>query len=394
MKILTTNSAGNDLFGGIHIRKTQQVKYSPDCIFHMLELNHEKKYVSQDNLNIHKINTLERIGGESILGVLDDNPLNYKVFNERLELIVNDFQNVIRVTDPDIISVPGTSLPPYCLYKAARREQMLDRTIIEYAGVIEKEIGNYTGDQRVILADMGKEFVSEIARDNVTYLFPSQSCKDEVERIHGVKLDNSHVVWNGISSDFIEGGYCRKVPENESLGYVGRVHHVKNLPFFLGLNENIKEDIGLKIITDISSAAKKATGSSLLKKMSNGEVFFYHPRSQVELAKFYSKELSAGVVSSFFETYCNGAVESLVCGTPTLLSDRSGAKEVYEEYGLKDLVFSIDNIRSFKDSLDYARGIEFIIPEDLSKQLYSDLNWEKVIGKYNKIFEEIHEASR
>jgi glycosyltransferase involved in cell wall biosynthesis len=271
---------------------------------------------------------------------------------------------------------------------------MLDRAVQEYAGILEKEIGNYTGDTRVILAEMGKEFVSEVARDNVTYLFPSQFCKDEVERIHDVRIDNSHVVWNGISRDFIEDGYDRQVPENESLGYVGRVHHVKNLSFFLGLNENMNSNVELKIITDLSAAARKPTGSSLLKKISNGEAFFHHYRPKKELAKFYAKELSAGVVSSFFETYCNGAVESLVCGTPTLLSDRSGAKEVYEEYGLKDLVFSIDNIRSFKDSLDYARGIEFIIPEDLSKQLYSDLNWEKVIGKYNKIFEEIHEASR
>jgi len=393
MKILTTNSAGNDKFGGIHTRKLEQVRHSPDYTFHVVELHSEKGYVGHANLNIHKINTLERTGGRSVFEVLNDS-VNFAEFSVAIERMVNDYQNTIRVVNPDVILIPGTSLTGYFLYKASRREGVLDRTVQEYAGVLEKEIGNYTGDTRVILTDIGREFVSEEARGSVTYMFPSKICKDAVEEIHGISIDNSHVVWNGVSQEFMEWGYNRQVPKTESLGYVGRVHHVKNLPFFLGINENMGGDTKLKIITDLSSAARKPTGSSLLKKMSDGEVFFFHPRSKLELAEFYSSELSAGVVSSFFETYCNGAVESLVCGTPTLLSDRAGATELYEKYDLSKLVFSIEDMRSFEESLCHAREKGFIISEDLSREIYSEQNWGKVIGRYNKIFEEVREASR
>ncbi|HUS51297.1 MAG TPA: glycosyltransferase, partial [Candidatus Paceibacterota bacterium] len=155
----------------------------------------------------------------------------------------------------------------------------------------------------------------------------------------------------------------------------------------LGLNENMKRSAKLKIITDISSIARKATGKPLFEKMTLGEVFYYAPRSKEELKKFYETQVSAGVVPSFFETYCNGAVESLVCGTPTLLTDRAGASEVYQKYGLSDLIFSIDNMSSFEKALGYAESINFTIEEDLAKEIYENLCWKKVIKKYNEISE-------
>ena len=105
--------------------------------------------------------------------------------------------------------------------------------------------------------------------------------------------------------------------------------------------------------------------------------------------QFYESQLSAAVVPSFFETYCNGAVESLVCGTPTLLSDRAGASEVYEKYGLSKLLFSIDDMLSFESALAYAEKNNFCIKPDLTKQIYDDLRWDKVIAKYNAVFDQV-----
>ena len=185
----------------------------------------------------------------------------------------------------------------------------------------------------------------------------------------------------------------RNVPKELILGYVGRIQHVKNLPFFLGLNENMQRSARLKIITDLSSAATKPMGRSLLEKMTAGEIFYYSPRSRSELKAFYGSELSAAVVPSFFETYCNGAIESLVCGTPTLLSDRAGASEVYREYGLSELLFSIDDMASFEAALGHAESMDFTIDRDLSRQIYDDLQWVKVVEKYNKIYEKVASKS-
>jgi glycosyltransferase involved in cell wall biosynthesis len=393
MKLLTTNSAGKDQFGGIHTRKVEQIRNSPQYIFHVIELNEEKKYVSRDNCNIHKINAFNYTGGKSIFKLLKE-AKNHVEFDQGVEKIVNEFQNVIKGANPDVVLIPGTSLTSYFLFKACRREEILHKTIQEYSGILEKEIGNYTGDTRYILEQIGKVFVSDVALNNVTYLFPSRICKDMVEEIHKITFDDGHIIWNGISEEFIQGGFNRKIPSELTIGYVGRIQHVKNLPFFLDLNENMGRPAKLKIITDISAAAAKHTGRSLLERMTAGEVFYYAPRSREELKRFYETQLSSAVVPSFFETYCNGAVESLVCGTPTLLSDRAGASEVYEKYGLSRLLFSIDDMISFETALNYAENMDFTIEKDLSREIYNDLCWSKVIAKYNKIIEKVKSKSK
>jgi glycosyltransferase involved in cell wall biosynthesis len=392
MKILTTNSAGNDVFGGIHTRKNEQVRNSPQHTFHVIELNQEKKYISYKNLNAHKIDTPSLTHGKTIFELLKESK-NRQEFDVSVERLVNEFQNVIRVTKPDSILIPGTSLTSYFLFKACRREGVLNKTVQEYAGVLEKEIGNYTGDTRFILGQIGKTFVSDEARDNVIYIFPSQLCKDEVENIHGIIISNGYVIWNGVSKEFVSGDFNRGPPKELTLGYVGRIQHVKNLPFFLSINENISRKAKLKIITDISSAARRNVGTVLLQKMNSGDVFYYAPRSRDQLKEFYETQLSACVVPSFFETYCNVAVESLVCGTPTLLSNRAGASEVYKKYGLEKLLFDIDHIASFEGSLNYAESENFTVDEGLSRQIYEDLKWEKVISKYNEVFEEVRSRS-
>ncbi len=259
----------------------------------------------------------------------------------------------------------------------------------DYAGVLEKEIGDYSGDQRYILGQVGKEFVSPNVRDKVTYIFPSKLCKDVVEEIHDVNFNRSHIVWNGVSEEFFSTHPSRSVPEELTLGYVGRIHHVKNPSFFLNLNEGRYEPYKLKIITDLYAASEKPAGKNLLRKLTNGEVVFEAPRSKDSLSHFYSTELSASVVSSFFETFCNSALESVVSGTPCLLSDRAGAREVFEKYELDSLVYSIDDMKSFDIALKSAQEMDFRIDPKISKEIYEELSWEKVIGRYNQIFEEI-----
>jgi len=386
MKILTTNSSGKDKFGGIHTRKNAQVKYSPQHNFHVVELNHEKKYLSKDNCFVHKINLAGSTKGRGVYGLLEDS-INYDAFKCNAENLVGEYQEVVRGVNPDAVLIPGTSFASYFLLEACRRENSLGKVVQEYAGILEKEIGGYSGSNLEILLAMGKEFVAEDVLGSVEYMFPSQICKDAVKEIHEVDIYNGHIVWNGISSDFVEGGIDRSVPDDLTLGYVGRVHGVKNLPFFLNVNKFLDEPAKLKIITDIAAAAGKEEAVDLFRKMTDGEILYYAPRDKAGLKRFYSKEISASVVSSTFETYCNGAIESLACGVPSLLSDCAGAKEVYEEYGLSGLVYSIDDEKSFVDALNVAEKMNFEIPRELVEGLYVDLSWEKVVRKYNKIID-------
>jgi len=117
MKILTTNSAGSDRFGGIHTRKVEHVRHSPHHTFEIVELNAEKKYVSRDNFNIHKVNTSRCTDGRSIFEVLEGSD-THEEFDQNIEMLVNEFQNVIQGVNPDAIIIPGTSLTSYFLFNS------------------------------------------------------------------------------------------------------------------------------------------------------------------------------------------------------------------------------------------------------------------------------------
>ena len=82
-------------------------------------------------------------------------------------------------------------------------------------------------------------------------------------------------------------------------------------------------------------------------------------------------------------------MESIACGTPALLTNRAGATETYQKYGLDDLIFSITNLDSFETALESIKEREYVIEEKLKKQIQTDLSWEKIIQKYNEIAKNI-----
>jgi glycosyltransferase involved in cell wall biosynthesis len=388
MKILTGNASGIDIFGGIHTQLQEHIKHSPEYHFYIVEPNKEKKYISRNNKTILTLDFPDLIGANNLLEVLRTSETIHQ-FNRRVEPVVNEYQNIIQYIAPDALIIFGSSLSSLFLYKAARREGALERTIHVYSGVLEKEIGDYRGEPRELLRRLGKTFTEDVALENVTYIFPSELCKRTVERIHGVRIENSYIIPNGISEEFCIDTTERNPPKELTLGYVGRLTHVKNPGFFLNLGDNVSESIKLKIITDIRFREIRGSKKLLLEKLNAGEVFYYAPRDKLDLSRFYRTQVSAIVVPSLFETFCNVAVESLVCGTPVLLSDRAGAREILEKHNLEDLVFSITEMDSFNRALRAAQEREFRIPPEISQKIYQELSWRKIIEKYNQIIEAI-----
>lgn len=387
MKILTTNASGKDVFGGIHTHIQEQIVYSPKDKFYISELNRERKYTEEENKTLIKYDLESLIGTNDVRNLLG-NSESFEEFNSNGEKIINEFQSTIELVKPDIIKLFGTSIPSYFMSVAAKREGKLNKTIHCYAGVLEKEIGGYNETSQELLKKIGRNFTNEENLQKVTYIFPSKLCKQTVEELHNIKIENSHVIPNGISKPFYNKKE-RTPPKELTLGFIGRLSAVKNPDLFLNLHEVLKEDINLKIITDLAASANKPIGKTLIRKMTDGEINYYAPRPPKELVDFYKTQISVNVVPSLFETFCNVALESLVCGTPTLLSNRAGAKEIFEEYGLDKLIFSIDNMDSFREALEEAEKNKFKIKEEVSKQIYKDFSWKNIIGKYQKIIKRV-----
>jgi glycosyltransferase involved in cell wall biosynthesis len=387
MKILTTNASGKDVFGGIHTHLHEHIIHSPGYSFHIIELNRERRYVSEENKIIRKFDLPSLIGSEDIRDIITKSSC-FDEFKDKGNKVINEYQNAIQIVNPDRILIFGTSIPSFFLYSAAKREGLLSKTIHSYAGVLEKEIGGYDENSQNLLKEVGRSFTADDSIEDVTYIFPSNLCKNTVEKIHNVLIPHFHIIPNGVSNHFFNESISRIPPKELSLGYIGRLAAVKNVDLFLGLKD-IFPEFKLKIITDIAAGAHKPIGKMLLRKMTDGEVFYFHPRRSEELVSFYKTELSANIVPSSFETFCNVATESIVCGTPTLLSDRAGSVELFQKWGLEKLVFSIDNLDSLRNALEYIKENNFQIDKNLCKEIYSQLSWENIINKYNDVIESI-----
>ncbi len=389
MKYLSTNVSGKDVFGGIHTHLREHVNLSPQHDFYILELCESREYPQTSNLHVNRINS--STGFSNIKGMLNGAE-SIEDLKKRGEGLIQEYQKNIKEINPDVILLLGTSLPSYFLLNAVVREGCLDKILHSYSGVVEMERGGYARKLQGLLDMFGKEFTSEQIRDNVVYIFPSEHCKNVVEKLHRVKLENSYIIPNGVSDEFLNNS-LRIPPKELSLGYVGRFSPVKNPDFFMNLKDEINEPVLLKIVTDIVTATNSKGGSSLLQKMNKGEVLYFHPRHAHELSKFYKRELSTTVIPSLFETFCNVATESIISGTPVLLSDRAGVREVFERYGLEDLIFSIDSRESFSSAMDFAKSMDFRINPELSREMYFELSWDKIIEKYNNIAERVREKS-
>ena len=394
MRFLTSNSTGKEVIGGIHTHLQAHILHSPEHTFDIVELNGDRQYISEDNRNIHKLNVKELIGTESLKDLLKFSDTLDEV-EESGKGIQQEYQRLLQTVSPDVVFVFGTSLASYFLLRAVQAEGGLEKTIHSYSGVIEKEIGGFSRQvSKSVLETIGRAFTREDVNGKVTYIFPSEICKNTVEDLHNVRLANANVIPNGVSSDFLSWVERRRPPRKITLGYVGRVSPVKNPDYFLTINQLLQKPVSLKMLTDIYAASESASGKSLLKQMTEGSVAYCNPRPPRELADFYRREVSAIVIPSHFETFCNVAPEAIVTGTPVLLSDKAGSSEVFQRYAdLKDLVFSIDDPESFRRSFDYARRMKFIVDPKTSRKMYYELRWENIIEKYNKIAESICTAS-
>jgi len=219
----------------------------------------------------------------------------------------------------------------------------------------------------------------------------------EVEQYGRMGLDKEkiEVVPNGIDlskyTNLPKKGEFRKkysIEDNEKIVlFLGRIHKIKGLDLLV----NAFADLTKKM-DNVRLAIVGYDGGFLpvLKKQIddlniNDRILFTGPLYGADKLNAYV-DADVYVLSSVYETFPNTVLESLVCGTPVVLTDRCGIADVvdkvahvveYDKNQLQDVLFRILIDEKTKNRFS----------ESGKKLVKEEFNWDKIVKKVERIYE-------
>ena len=299
-------------------------------------------------------------------------------FSEAFRSIDSVFERVM----PDIVFLNGFSWLA-CLLGWRAQEKEIPVVFI-HAGLTFKEFDlyrDYLGDKQADAILKGEKslalnrkcfhiFLNEFSRNVYEKEFLKQKCP------------NCFIVPLGASFDFHCPAKRSAVRSKIKVGLIGRWDRIKNHQAFLNLAKHARsENVPAEFfaITRIPEKTK-ALGISRSDYYAYVEVRDLMPRE--DLWKFY-QEMDVVVCPSLFDVSPHTVLESIICGTPALISPNVGYVDLYRKFKLEHW------IDDFSDPAETMEKIERISLEKISPELISwikeEYDPETVFEKYLEI---------
>ena len=378
MKILVNSHSG---IGGIS-RTTMQMRkqilsnYTDDELVIIYEdRQSEKEYKRRyRNTSIYSMPTPK--------GIHSFTSLNE--FKRHYRSVINKMKEIIKKENPDIILIIGTFYFPWFLLNAALKAKK--PFIIRYAGIIEME------ETKRIWLRMGKNFVNP----DYYYIFPSHQSKDTVEGLHNVKLNRSWVIHNGLPQEFFREKKKNSKNGKFKIGYVGRHYGVKNPEFCLTLANKMRPNnhSEIEMVSNYTNPHSKTASkiSRTIRRFIKAGIKITPVMPTNRLARFYqSKDLI--ISPSHYETYGYVPLEAIATGTPALINNTLGIKEVFSRLGLDDFIVDFKDIDQIMKKIEEIRKERIIIDGPISRILRREYSFSNTMLQFFDVFKQVLDRS-
>ena len=207
--------------------------------------------------------------------------------------------------------------------------------------------------------------------------------KNEISHLFGKPWDNIHVVPNGINTTKFDGkvrdwDFRRNyASDNEKIiFFAGRIVYEKGIQVLLDAAPKILQnynDVKFVIagrgpcLDDLKAQAERLGISN--------RVYFTGYLNDVQITKMY-KAIDVAVFPSLYEPFGIVALEGMLAGAATVVSDIGGLNEIVS-HGIDGLKSYAGNANSLADSI-----LEALFNPDLCKQIAKNAH-EKVVENYN-----------
>ena len=325
----------------------------------------------------------------SIISNLNKNFLSTSEFKKKLTPILDRIQLFISEIKPDVIFLNGFGISNWMLMYVGHKLSI--PVIIQHAGVWKFEIKLTLKNSH---PNIRRTFY-RLERDTIKYcshhIFLTEASRDQFQKLHISKdttkklKEHSSVI--PLSVDVKNTAKRKKVSENGKIeiGMVARWDNIKNHTAMLKLASSKFKPDGWHVQTVTKISNKKFDFVQRYIK----KIDIVTPMSHEKIISFY-KKMDVTILPSHFETFGGVVIESLLAGTPAIISEHVGLVSLYEKFGLQDhiirtnisgkgLVETIDNIISNPDNYEkkYSR---------LRKYIRNNFNTEAVLSKYFKLF--------
>ena len=351
--------------------KSYIVKHKQNIELYILQFGeNDRKYRTESNVIIYEVKpelkSDSKWGVYGSVGKIED-------LYQRFDPFIKKIRQILLEIKPDAVTIEGTFWAPWCLYHAAKSamdEKQLPKIplILDYAGILSEEIKHYPPDLRKVLSLMEKDFNDE----EMFYIFPSNLTKEKVEGIFGHQIKNSTVIPNGVSDIFFEE---QENSAPNGIGYVGRDSHVKNIGFMPTLKRALEKsgkNRDMHVVSDFRNASSK-------EELIAHNIRIHGWKNKKALKKFYGNR-SVMISPSHFETFGIAPLESIACGTPNIISENMGVREVYEDLGLDSHVLNISDVSQVIRRIEDLEGKR--IKRCIRRKLRKRYSWQKIMPEY------------
>lgn len=251
-----------------------------------------------------------------------------------------------------------------------------------HAGLPFKEFNlyrDYLGDKQAdFLLEKDKEI--SLSQKTVNIFLNDFSKKAQESEFLGSKCANSRVIPLAASFDFKCPLKKRRSEEGEiKVGLIGRWDRIKNHQAYFSLAKHASdENLPVKFLA-ITRIPDKTKLLGISKEEYARYIDVREEMPREDLWKFY-QEVDVMACPSLFDVSPHIVFESLLCGTPVLISPGVGHNDLYEKFGLKNWILDFSNI---PNAIKAIRKAAF---ENVSEKMIAHIKEEyspsAVFGKY------------
>jgi len=374
MKILVNSHSGIGGIARTAMQMRQQIlsNHTKDKLVVVYENRESKKEYKRRYCNTYVYSTPTPKGIHSFKSLTK--------FKRYYRPVIDKMQGIIEKENPDIVLIIGTFYFPWFLLNATLKAKK--PFIIRYAGIIEME------ETKRIWLRMGRDFVNP----DYYYIFPSRHSKDTVEGIHNIKLNRFKVIHSGLPQEFFRERKGNSKNGKFKIGYVGRHYGVKNPEFCLTLADKMRSNnhSEIEMVSNYSGTNSKTKSkmSKTVKKFIKAGIKITPTMSINRLAKFYqSKDLI--ISPSHFETYGYVPLEAIATGTPALVNNTLGIKEVFSKLGLDDFIVDFKDIDHIVDKIEHIRKKKIVIDGHISRTLRREYTFSNTMSQFFDAFRQV-----
>ena len=207
--------------------------------------------------------------------------------------------------------------------------------------------------------------------------------KNEIRNLFGKPMENIHVVPNGINVTKFDGkerdwDFRRNyAADNEKIVFfAGRIVYEKGIQVLLDAAPKILQNYNdVKFVIAGRGPCLDELRAQAERLGISNRVYFTGYLNDVQITKMY-KAIDVAVFPSLYEPFGIVALEGMLAGAATVVSDAGGLNEIVS-HGIDGMKSYSGNCNSLADSI-----LEVLFNQDLCKQIAKNAH-EKVVNEYN-----------